>query len=192
MFFLQQMTNNDNNESTTTNNKLPCLPWPSLASVTVHCMQPSHQPFCSMHFMFCVPVDFVFVSVCLFSAHLRSLIACVLCCDNPDPLHPPEQDPLPSTASAAQLPFTSMRSTVERLRVTIPVLPVIHPITSARGPDRRDADGDGRSMCRLSCSTPSPSEGIDLQWLIPTRRQALSCLCPCKAACLSKMNLNTQ
>ncbi|XP_061628171.1 regulating synaptic membrane exocytosis protein 1 isoform X28 [Phyllopteryx taeniolatus] len=129
------------------------------------------------------------------SARLRFLIACIVCCDNPDPLQPPEQDHhLPSSPTAAQLPSTSMHSTIERPQASIP-FPLTHLITSVRGPHTVDAGGDGCSISRFSCSTLGPSEGIDMQWLMQThrrQRQALSCFCPCVVACLRTLKLNTQ
>lgn len=126
---------------------------------------------------------------------LQSLLACILCCDYPDHVHPPDLDhPLPSSSSAARPSLTPLQGAVERPQSTLP-LPSrsLDPLTVG-GPLGVGTTGDRGSIAGLSCSTLTPSEGMDMRRLLRTpRRQhrALSCFCPCVVGRLRRMNFNT-
>lgn len=134
------------------------------------------------------------------SACLRSLLACILCCDCQDPLHPPDPDPpLPSSPSAARPSLTPLQGVVERPQTTLPLpshslAPLGHWTVAVRGPLGVEAMGDRGSVAGLSCSTLTPSEGMDMRQLLRTpRRQhrVLGSFCSRVAARLRRMNSNT-
>lgn len=143
----------------------------------------------------------VCVCVCaILSACLRSLLACILCCDCPDPLRPPDLDPpLPSSHSVARPYLTPLQGAVERPQTTLPLPgrsldPLGHWTVAVRGPLGVGAMGDRGSIAGLSCSTLTPSEGMDMRRLLRTpRRQhrALGSFCPRVVARLRRMNFNT-
>lgn len=151
----------------------------------------------------CMFLALVFcVYVCAIpSACLRSLLACLLCCDCQNPLHPPDQDiPLPSSPSAARPSLTPLQGAVERPQTTLPLpsrplAPLGHWTVAVRGPLGVEATtGDRGSIAGLSCSTLTPSEGMDMRRLLRTpRRQhlALGSFCPRVVARLRRMNLST-
>lgn len=141
-----------------------------------------------MWFM-CFPV---YARVCVIhTACLRSLLACILCCDCLDPLHPTDQDPpLPSGPSLAPL-----QRGVERPRTTLP-LPNCslaapgHWTGAARGVQ---STGDRASVAGISWSTLTPSEGTDMQRLLRAHRnqhRMLCTFCSRLVARLRRMNFN--
>lgn len=136
-------------------------------------------------------------SACLRS--LRPLLACILCCDCRDPLRPADPDPpLPSPPSAARPSLTPLQGAVERPQTSLPLPsrlpdPLGHRTLAVRGPLGAGALGDRGSIAGLSCSTLTPSEGMDMRQLLRTpRRQhpALGSFCPRGLACLRRMNFN--
>lgn len=124
----------------------------------------------------CVPCPCAIPCACL-----RSLLACLLCCDCQNPLHPPDLDiPLPSSPSTAPPPLTPQHGAADRPRTTLP----------GAG---EETPGDRGSVAGLSCSTLTPSEGMDVRRLLRTprrRHRALCSLCPRVAARLRRMNLS--
>ncbi len=156
-------------------------------------------------FLACVYVCLcVYVCVCYLcaipSACLRSLLACILCCDHQDPSHPPDLDlPFPSFPSTARPSLTPLQGAVERPQTTLPLpspslAPVGHLTTALRGQVGEEAMGDRGSLAGLSVSTLTPSEGMDMWRLLRTPRrqhQALGSFCSRVAARLRRMNLNT-
>lgn len=164
----------------------------------------------ALHFVqFCLSfllyLDLVFcVCVCVYvcaipSACLRSLLACILCCDFQDPIHPPDLDPpLPSSPSVARPSLTPLQGAVERPQTTLPLpacylAPPGHWTVACRGRLGVEAMGDGGSIAGLSCSTLTPSEGMDMRQLLRTpRRQhpVLCSFCPRVVARLRRMNFN--
>lgn len=134
------------------------------------------------------------------SACPRSLLACLLCCDCQNPFHPPDLDvPLPSSSSAARPSRTPLQGSVERPQTPLtltsgPQAPLGHWTVAVRGPLGVEATpGDGGSVAGLSCSTLTPSEGMDMRRLLRTpRRQhgALASFCPSVVARLRRMNLS--
>lgn len=143
-----------------------------------------------------------YASVCvcaLPTACLRSLLSCVLCCDCLDPLHPPNLDPsLPSYPSTARPSLTPLQGVVERPQTTLPLpscslAPPGQWTVAVRGPQGVDTVGDRGSIAGISCSTLTPSEGMDMRWLLRNpRRQhrALGSFCPGVMARLRRMNFN--
>lgn len=140
------------------------------------------------------------VDVCaLPSTCLRSLLACFLCCDSQNPIHPPDLDiPLPSSFSATRPSLTPVQGAVERPRNTLPLpscplAPPGHWTVGVRGPARVEGTmSDGGSVAGLSCSTLAASEGSDVRWLLRTpRRQhrAPGSFCPGLVARLRRLNL---
>ncbi|XP_035493777.1 regulating synaptic membrane exocytosis protein 1 isoform X22 [Scophthalmus maximus] len=128
---------------------------------------------------------------------LRSLLACILCCDCLDSLRPPDLDPpLPTYPSAARPSLTPLQGAVERAQSTLPLptcspAPLGHWTVAVRGVETM---GDRASVAGLSCSTLTPSEGMDLRQLLraPRRRHgALGSFCSRAVARLRRMNLNT-
>ncbi|XP_016534736.1 regulating synaptic membrane exocytosis protein 1 isoform X18 [Poecilia formosa] len=131
----------------------------------------------------------------------RSLLACLLCCDCPDPLHPQDQDlPLPSYPSSAINSLTPLQEAVERPQTTLPLsslcpAPLGHWTVAVREPLGAESLSERGSVAALSCSTLTPSEGIDVRWLLqnPRRRHrsryCCCCCCSCLVQCLRR-NLN--
>ncbi|XP_062243031.1 regulating synaptic membrane exocytosis protein 1 isoform X7 [Platichthys flesus] len=113
---------------------------------------------------------------------LRSLLACILCCDCPDPLHPPDMDPpLQTYPSAARPSLTPLQGAVEA-NLPLPSCSLA-PLGAA-------SMGDRGSVAGLSCSTFTPSEGMDMRKLLRApRRQAgaLSTFCSRAVACLRNL-----
>ncbi|TKS69317.1 Regulating synaptic membrane exocytosis protein 1 [Collichthys lucidus] len=109
----------------------------------------------------------------------RSLLACILCCDCQDPLHPPDPDPpLPSSPSAARPSLTPLQGVVERPQTTLPLpsnslAPLGHRTVAVRGPLGVEAMGERGSVAGLSCSTLTPSEGMDIRHLRSVGRSML-------------------
>lgn len=134
------------------------------------------------------------------SACPRSLLACLLCCDCQNPFHPPDLDvPLPSASSAARPSLTPLQGSVERPQTPLtlpsgPQAPPGHRTVAVRGPLGAEATpGDGGSVAGLSCSTLTPSEGMDMRRLLRTPRRrhgALASFCPSVVARLRRMNLS--
>ncbi|XP_035493773.1 regulating synaptic membrane exocytosis protein 1 isoform X17 [Scophthalmus maximus] len=131
------------------------------------------------------------------SRESRSLLACILCCDCLDSLRPPDLDPpLPTYPSAARPSLTPLQGAVERAQSTLPLptcspAPLGHWTVAVRGVETM---GDRASVAGLSCSTLTPSEGMDLRQLLraPRRRHgALGSFCSRAVARLRRMNLNT-
>lgn len=133
-------------------------------------------------------------------ACLRSLLACLMCCDCPDPLHPQDRDPpLPSYPSSARSSLTPLQEAVERPQTTLPLsslspAPLGHWTKAIREPLGAESLSERGSVAALSCSTPTPSEGIDVRWLLqnPRRRHRsryCCCCCSCLVQCLRR-NLN--
>lgn len=125
------------------------------------------------------------------SACPRSLLACLLCCD----FHPPDLDiPLPSTSCAARPSLAPLQGSVERPQTPLALHSGPRTATVQWGPLGVEATpGDGGSVAGLSCSTLTPSEGMDMRRLLRTpRRQrgALAGFCPSVAARLRRMNLS--
>ncbi|KAK7930722.1 hypothetical protein WMY93_007117 [Mugilogobius chulae] len=91
-------------------------------------------------------------------ACLRSLPACVWCCDCSDP-------PLPSSPPSPRLSFSlsSPPEAAERPQSALPLSP--HPWTAG------EAVGDRGSVAGVSCSTLTPSEHMDMRRLLRTRGQ---------------------
>lgn len=150
---------------------------------------------CCVWPLLCLCVDvFALPSTCL-----RSLLACFLCCDYQNPIHPPDLDiPLPSSFSATRPSLTPMQGAVERPRNTLPLpgrplAPPGHWTTGVRGPARVDGTmGDGGSVAGLSCSTLAASEGSDVRWLLRTprrQRRVPGSFCPGLVARLRRLNL---
>ncbi|XP_077965122.1 regulating synaptic membrane exocytosis 1b isoform X39 [Gasterosteus aculeatus] len=108
---------------------------------------------------------------------LRSLLACVLCCDSQDLTHPPDPDPpLRSSPSAARLSLTPPQGSAERPQTTLPLSslsldPLAHWTVNVRAPPGVGAMGDRGSIAGLSCSTFTPFEGTDIRGLIRTPRR---------------------
>lgn len=152
-------------------------------------------------YLFVVFCACVCVYVCAIpSACLRSLLACILCCDCQDPLHPPDLDPpLPPSPSATRLSLTPLQWAVERPQTTLPLpghslAPPGHWTVAVRGPLGVEAIDGRASIAGLSCSTLTPSEGMDMRQLLHTpRRQhrVLGGFCPRVVARLRRMNFNT-
>lgn len=111
------------------------------------------------------------------SACLRSLLACVLCCDSQEITHPPDPDPpLRSSPSAARLSLTPPQGSAERPQTTLPLSslsldPLAHWTVNVRAPPGVGAMGDRGSIAGLSCSTFTPFEGTDIRGLIRTPRR---------------------
>ncbi|XP_022595625.1 regulating synaptic membrane exocytosis protein 1-like isoform X5 [Seriola dumerili] len=131
---------------------------------------------------------------------LRSLLACILCCDCLDPLRPPDLDPpLPTYPSAARPSLTPLQRTVERPQTTLPLpspslAPLGHWSVIVRGPQGVESTDDRGSVAGLSCSTMTTSEGMDMRRLLRApRRQhrTLGSLCSGVVARLRRMNFNT-
>lgn len=128
---------------------------------------------------------------------LRSLLACLLCCDCPDTLHPPDLDPpLPSFPCSSRPSLTPLQGAVERPQTTLP-LPSRSPLglwtVAVRGPQGVER-ADGGSVAEFSCSTLAPSEGIDMRRLLRTTRRprrSLGTFCLPVVACLRRINFNT-
>lgn len=144
----------------------------------------------------------VCLCVCaLLPACLRSLLSCVLCCDCLDPFHPPPNlDPRrPSYPSAARPSLTPLQGAAERPQNTLPLpSPSLSPAGQltvvVRGPQGVDITGDRGSVAGLSCSTLTPSEGMDMRRLLRTprrQRRTLGSFCPRLVACLRRMNCNS-
>lgn len=142
------------------------------------------------------------VHICaLPSTCLRSILACFLCCEYPNPIHPPDPDlPLPSASSATHSSFAPLQGAVERPQNTLPVpgrplAPPGHWSGAARGQLGVESTvGDGSSVAGISCSTMTTSEGLDRRWLLRTprrRRRALGCCCPGLVARLRRLTLRT-
>lgn len=134
------------------------------------------------------------------SACLRSLIACILCCDRRAPLHPPDMDPaLPSSPSATQPSLNPQQGAVERPQTTLPLpshslAPTGHCTVAVRGPLGVEATVGRGSISGLSCSTLTHSEGTDMRRLLRTpRRQnrALGSFFRRVVARLRRINFNT-
>ncbi|XP_028445649.1 regulating synaptic membrane exocytosis protein 1 [Perca flavescens] len=110
------------------------------------------------------------------SRSLRPLLACILCCDCRDPLRPADPDPpLPSPPSAARPSLTPLQGAVERPQTSLPLPsrsldPLGHRTLAFRGPLGAGALGDRGSIAGLSCSTLTPSEGMDMRQLLRTPR----------------------
>lgn len=154
--------------------------------------------FCSCFLCLCLCV---YLCVCVLPpACLRSFLSCILCCDCLDPLDPPNLDPRhPSYPSAARPSLTPLQGAAERPQTTLP-----HPSLSpappgqwtvvVRGPQGVDTMGGRGSIAGLSCSTLTPSEGMDTWWLLRTpRRQrfTLGNFCPRLVARFRRMNFNS-
>lgn len=145
--------------------------------------------------LFSVPVC---VSVIL-TACVRSLLACILCCDCMDPLHPPELDSsLPAYSSAARPSLTPLQGSEERPRSTLPLpghslAPLGHGNMAVESPGGMEVMGDRGSIAGLSCSTLTPSERMDMRQLLrtPMRQQrGLSSICPRLLAHFRRRNLD--
>lgn len=142
---------------------------------------------CIREHVCCVwPLLCLCVDVCaLPSTCLRSLLACFLCCDYQNPIHPPDLDiPLPSSFSATRSSLTPVQGAVERPQNTLPL-----PSRPARV---EGTVSDGGSVAGLSCSTLAASEGSDVRWLLRTprgQRRAPGSFCPGLVARLRRLNL---
>lgn len=138
------------------------------------------------------------VSTCVYvCACLRSLLAFILCCDC---LHPPDLDPpLPSSPSAPRPSLTPLQGSVERPQTTLPLpsdslAPFGHWTVAFRGPLGEEAVGERGSVAGFSCSTLTPSEGMDMRRLLRTpRRQhrVLGSFCQRVVARFRGMNSST-
>lgn len=138
---------------------------------------------------------FICVCVCaILLACLRSLLACILCCDCLDPLHPQDLDPpLPPYPCSTRPSLTPLQGEVERPQTTLPLSPLGHWAVAVRDPQGAESLGDRGSVAGLSCSTLAPSELMDMRQLlrIPRRQhRLLDTFCPCVVACLRRLNLN--
>lgn len=142
------------------------------------------------------------VHVCaLPSTCLRSLLACFLCCEYQNPIHPPDKDsPLPPAYSATHSSFVPLQGAVERPQNTLPIpgrppAPLDHRSGAAGGQLAVEgAVGDGSSVAGISCSTITTSEGLDRRWLLRTprrQRRALGCCCPGLVARLRRLTFRT-
>lgn len=142
------------------------------------------------------------VYVCaLPSTCLRSLLACFLCCDYQNPIHPPDPDfPLASSHSATHSSFAPLQGAAERPQNTLPIpgqslAPPGHWPGAVRGPLGVEGTlGDGSSVAGISCSTITTSEGLDRRWLLRTprrQRRALGSFCPGLMAQLRRLTLRT-
>lgn len=146
----------------------------------------------------CMCVD----DVCaLPSTCLRSLLACFLCCDYQNPIHPPDADsPLASSYSTTHSSFAPMQGAAERPQNTLPIpgqlrVPPGHWPGAVRSPLGVEGTvGDGSSVAGISCSTMTTSEGLDRRWLLRTprrQRPALGSFCPGLVARLRRLTLRT-
>lgn len=148
----------------------------------------------------------LFLCVCVYvcvipSACLRSFLACFLCCDCQNPLHPPDMDiPLPSSPSVARPSLTHLQRMVERPQTSLPLpsrplAPLGHWTLVVMGPVGMEATTSDRgSIAGLSCSTLSPSEGMDMQRLLRTPRrqhQVLGSFCLGLVAHLRRLSFST-
>lgn len=142
----------------------------------------------SMLSVLCVVV--LFVCSCVFlPACIRSLLACVLCCDFSDPHLQTELDPpFPSNTPSPQPSLTA----AERPQTTLPLcghsLTPGHWTVAVRSPREADVLGDRGGVAGPSCSTLIPSENMDMRRLLGTRRhqQGLGRLCPSALNCFRK------
>lgn len=134
------------------------------------------------------------------SACVRSLLACILCCDCWDPLHTPDLDPpLPAYPLSARHSLIPLQGAVERPQATLPLTSYFpaspgHWTVAVRDPRGVESMGDRVSIAGLSCSTLTPSEGMDMQQLLraPRRQQAmLGSMCSSVVAGLRRLNCNT-
>lgn len=147
-----------------------------------------------VHFCLCLCI---FLCVTPTSACLRYLLACILCCDCPDPLFPSDLDPPPpSSLSSTRPSLTSLQGAVERPQAALP-LPtrsLAHWCVAVRGPRGVESTGDGGSVAGLSCSTLTPSEGTDIRQLLRTpgrQRRSLGRCCTRVVARWRRINSNT-
>lgn len=146
------------------------------------------------------------VCICVYvyalpSPCLRSLLACFLCCDYQNPIHPPDPDfPLPSSFSTTHSSFAPLQGAPERPQNTLPIPggPLTPPdqwSVVVRGPLVVEGTvGDGSSVAGISCSTMTTSEGLDRRWLLRTprrQRRAAGIFCPGLVARLRILNLRT-
>lgn len=135
------------------------------------------------------------------SACLRSFLACLLCFDCQNPLHPQDLDiPLSSSSSTARPSLTALQGAVERPQTTLPfpsnpLAPLDHWTMAVRVPvGVEEVTGDGVSIAGLSCGTLTPSERTDMRQLLQTPRmqhQAPGSLCPSVVSYLRRINLRT-
>lgn len=149
--------------------------------------------------VFCARIC-VCAHVCVMtSACLRSLLACILFCECPDPLRPPDLDPphLSCPPPTARPSLASLQGAEERPLTTLP-LPghsLSHWTVSVRSSPGVDTVGDRGSIGGFSCSTYTPSEGVDVRRLLRApRRQphrGLGNCFPRVMARLGRRNVNT-
>lgn len=135
------------------------------------------------------------------STYLRSILACFLCCEHQNPIHPPDPDPpLPSANTATHSSFAPLQGAVERPQNTLPLpgralAPLGHWSGAAGGQLGVEGTvGDGSSVAGISCSTMTTSEGLDRRWLLRTprgQRPPLGCCCPGLVARLRRLILRT-
>lgn len=140
------------------------------------------------------------VYVCTFlSACLRSLLACLLCFDCQNPLHPPDLD-IPPPYFTARPSLTVLQGAVERPQTTLPfpcnpLGPLDHWTMADRVPVRvEEVTGDGASIAGLSCSTMTPSERTDMRQLLQAPRMqhlAPGSLCTSVVAYFRRIHLRT-
>ncbi|KAK6300571.1 hypothetical protein J4Q44_G00286690 [Coregonus suidteri] len=124
----------------------------------------------------------------------RSLLACVLCSHCPDPPWTSSESeyPPPYPNAGPRPSITPLHGAEERPQTT---LPLPNPLVTWRGSPI--GMGDGCSVAGLSCSTPTPLEGMgmDMHQLLRTPRmhhRALRVVCPCcMLACLRRRSLNS-
>lgn len=166
--------------------------------INLHFVQYCLSSLLYLALVFCACVC---VYVCAIpSACLRSLLACILCCDCQDPLHPPDLDPpLPSSPTTTRSSLTPLHRAAERPQTTLPlpdrsIAPLGHWTVAVRGPLGVEAIDGRASIAGLSCSTLTPSEGMDMRQLLhnPRRQQRVLCsFCPRVVARWRRMNFNT-
>ncbi|XP_026158390.1 regulating synaptic membrane exocytosis protein 1 isoform X1 [Mastacembelus armatus] len=127
---------------------------------------------------------------------LRSLLACIMCCDCLDTFHPQDLDPpIPPCSSASRPSLTPLQPVEERPLTTLPLpncslVTLGHWTVAVRDPHGVESMGDRGSVAGLSCSTLNPSEGMDMQQLLQTpsrQHQVLYNFCPCVMACWKRI-----
>uniref|UniRef100_A0A3Q0R5F9 C2 domain-containing protein n=1 Tax=Amphilophus citrinellus TaxID=61819 RepID=A0A3Q0R5F9_AMPCI len=105
--------------------------------------------FLSLCFCKCVCVCVILL------ACLRSLLACVLCCDCLDPHQPPDLDPpLPPSPCSTRPSPTPLQGEVERPQTMLPLSPCGHQTVAVGDPQAVESFGDGEGKSKKEKGAP--------------------------------------